>query len=149
MALACKDFFQGKGHPRFKARGQDHPRFTIPNGLGIKGNHLRVPNVGLMELRHPGRNSYPVGKPTKVSVVNEAGKGHATVCYKVGISSRLEPPLVAAMDRNCGQVAVAYSDGTRENHPQSKLGIVHVKLKHAQRKLSRQKQGAGRRGRTS
>ncbi|KKZ15432.1 MAG: hypothetical protein TH68_00370 [Candidatus Synechococcus spongiarum 142] len=54
MALACKAFFQGKGHPRFKARGRDHPRFTIPDGVRIKNNHLRVPNVGWVELRRHG-----------------------------------------------------------------------------------------------
>ncbi|KKZ15180.1 MAG: hypothetical protein TH68_01765 [Candidatus Synechococcus spongiarum 142] len=37
MALAFKAFFHGKGHPRFKARGRDHPRFTIPDGVRSKG----------------------------------------------------------------------------------------------------------------
>jgi len=80
MALAFKAFFPGKGHPRFKARGRDPLRFTIPDGLGIKSNHLRVPNVGWVELRRHGGNPHPEGTPVKVSVVNEAGKGYATVC---------------------------------------------------------------------
>jgi len=51
------------------------------------------------------------------------------------------------MDRNCGQVAVAYSDGTRENHPLTQ-GWDLPRLKRAQRKLSRQKKGLRRRRRT-
>jgi len=104
--------------------------------------------VGWVELRCHGGNPHLEGTPVKVSVVNEAGKGYATACYKVGICPRPEPELVAAMDRNCGQVAVAYSDGTRENHLQPKVEIVDARLKRAQRKLSRQKQGSHRRGRT-
>ena len=148
MAQAFRAFFQGRGHPRFKVRGRDHPRFTVPDGVRIKGNHLSVPNVGWVKLRCHGGNPHPQGTPVKVSAVCEAGKGYATVCYKVEISPCPEPELVAAMDRNCGQVVVAYSDGTRENHPQPKVGIVHVRLKRAQRKLSRQKKGSRRRGRT-
>ncbi|KKZ11542.1 MAG: hypothetical protein TH68_08515 [Candidatus Synechococcus spongiarum 142] len=74
MAMACKAFFQGKGHPRFKARGRDHPRFTISDGVRIKGNHLRVPNVGWVELRCDGWNPYAEDQPVKVVVVFEADK---------------------------------------------------------------------------
>ena len=81
MALAFKAFFQGKGHPRFKARGWDHPRFTISDGVRIKGNHLRVPNVGWVELRRQGGNHYAEDQPVKVVVVFEAGKWYATICY--------------------------------------------------------------------
>jgi len=93
-----------------------------------------------------GGNPYAADQPVKVVVVFEAGKWYATVCYQVETSPRPEPPLVAAMDRNCGQIAVAYSDGTRESYPQPKVGIVHVRLKRAQRKLSQQKKGSRRRG---
>lgn len=65
LSLAFKDFFQGKGHPRFKARGRDKPRFTIPDGVRIKGDHLRIPGVGLVTLRRHGGNPYPEGSRSK------------------------------------------------------------------------------------
>ena len=74
LSLAFQGFFRGKGHPRFKARGRDQPRFTIPDVVKIQGEHLRTPGLGLVRLRRHGGNPYPKGKPVKASVVHECGK---------------------------------------------------------------------------
>lgn len=55
---------------------------------------------------------------------------------------------MAAMDRNCGQVAVAYSDGTSEIHRQPETKLLTTKLKRGQCKLVRQQKGSNRRHRT-
>ena len=52
------------------------------------------------------------------------------------------------MDRNCGQVAVAYSDGTHEIHRQPKTKSIAARIKRCQRKLKRQKKGSNRRSKT-
>ena len=52
------------------------------------------------------------------------------------------------MDRNCGQVAVAYSDGTSEIHRQPETKLLTTKLKRGQCKLVRQQKGSNRRHRT-
>ena len=97
--------------------------------------------------RHSG-NPYPEGKPVKDSVVHECGKWYATVCYKVELPPRAEPERVAAMDRNCGQVAAVYSDGTSEIHRQPDTTLLQIKLKRGQRKPGRQQKGSNRRHRT-
>ena len=52
------------------------------------------------------------------------------------------------MDRNCGQVAVVYSDGAREIHRQPETNLPATRLKRGQRKLARQQKGSKRRRRT-
>ncbi|MDE0647786.1 MAG: transposase, partial [Cyanobacteria bacterium MAG IRC4_bin_6] len=81
LSLAFQGVFRGKGHPRFKAKGRDKPRFTIPDKVKIKGDHIRIPGVGLLRLRRHNGNPYPEGRPVKDSVVHECGKWYATVCY--------------------------------------------------------------------
>ncbi|OOV35095.1 hypothetical protein BO91_00685 [Candidatus Synechococcus spongiarum LMB bulk10E] len=62
------------------------------------------PGIGLVGLRRHGGNPYPEGQPVKVDVVFEAGKWYAIVCYRVDRPPGPEPDMVAAMNRNCGQV---------------------------------------------
>ena len=121
---------------------------TIPDGMKIKEDHLSIPGLGLVRLRRHGGNPYPEDKPVKASVVHECGKWYATVCYKVELPPRVEPELTAAMDRNCGQVAVVYSDGTREIHRQPDTRLLQIRLKRARRKLAGQQKGSRRRHRT-
>ncbi|MYK07059.1 MAG: hypothetical protein F4040_05005, partial [Synechococcus sp. SB0670_bin_20] len=83
--------------------------------------------------RHNG-NPYPEGRPVKAAVVHGCGKWYAAVCYKVELPPRVEPERVAAMDRNCGQVAAVYSDGTSEIHRQPDTTLLQIKLKRGQRK---------------
>ena len=61
------------------------------------------------------------------------GKWYATVCYKVNLSPRAEPELVAAMDRNCGQVAVVYSDGAHDLHRRPGTRLLQTKLKRPEK----------------
>ena len=148
LSLAFQAFFRGKGYPRFKARGRDQPRFTIPDGVKIQGEHLRIPGLGLLRLQRHGGNPYPEGKPVKASVAHECGKGYATACYKVEISTRAGPEPVAAMDRNRGQVAVVYGDGAHDIHRRPDTRLLQIKLKRDQRKLARQQKDSRRRHRT-
>ena len=148
LSLAFQGFFRGKGHPRFKARGRDQPRFTIPDKGKIKGDRLSIPGVGLLRLRRHSGNPYPEGRPVKAAVVHECGKWYATVCYKVDLPPSAEPERVAAMDCNCRQVAVVYSDGTSEIRRQPDTTLLQIKLKRGQRKPGRQQKGSNRRQRT-
>ena len=52
------------------------------------------------------------------------------------------------MDRNCGQVAVAYSNGAHEIHRQPETKTLTTRLKRSQRKLARQQKGSNRRNKT-
>jgi len=134
--------------PRFKAGGRDKPRFTIPAGCGIKGDHLRLSVIGLVGLRRHGGNPLPEGQPVKVDVVFEVGKWYATVCYKVDRPPGPEPDMVAAMNRNCGQVAAVYSDGNPRYTGKPQPKVEHTGLKRAQRKQARLKKVSNRRHRT-
>ena len=116
--------------------------------MRIKGEHLRIPGLGRFRLRRRGGNPYPDGNPVKIPVIHECGKWYARVCCKVEPSPRPQPELVTAMDRNCGQVAVVYSDGSHHIHRRTEAKLVQTRLKQAQRQLARQKKGSNRCNRT-
>ena len=121
LSLAFQAFFRGKGHSPFKARGPGQPRLTISDGVRIKGDHLSIPGLGLVRLRHGG-HSYPEGKPVKASMIHGRGTWYATVCYKVDLPLRAVPERLAAMgtvpvdrwpwSRACGQIGI-YCDARR------------------------------------
>ena len=141
-------YFFKVAEPRFKARGRDKTRFTIPDGVKIQGDHLGIHGLGLVRLRRNGGNPYPDGKAGKASVIHECGTWYATVCYRVDQQPRGEPERVAALDRNCGQVAVVYSDGSREIHRPPAAQLLTTTVKRARRKLAGQQKGSNPRHRT-
>ncbi|SAY38574.1 hypothetical protein FLM9_470 [Candidatus Synechococcus spongiarum] len=85
LSLAFQAFFSSKGHLRLKARGRDQPRFTIPDGVKIQGEHLRIPGLGLVRRQRHGGNPYPTQGMTRSAQGTVASPGR-NVQQKAGLN---------------------------------------------------------------
>ncbi len=85
----------------------------MPNGFKIKGNRLRIPKMGWVNLRRRGGKVYPDQKAIRVTVKLVKEKRYAVVLYRLEAQKVRDNGVVCGVDRNGrGMIAVAYSDDT-------------------------------------
>ena len=101
-----------------------------------------------MRIRRRGGNPYPDGKPVKAVIRKIAGKWYVTVCYAVEAEERSDNGILAGVDMNVGQVAVATSAGEAGIIPVPDTGDLDTKIGRSQRRLARQRKGSRRRMKT-
>ena len=149
QADAWKAFFRGEAEPpRFRSTYGTTPSFTIPDTVRISGAMITVPRTGPMRIRRRGGNPYPDGKPVKAVIRKIAGKWYVTVCYAVEAEERSDNGILAGVDMNVGQVAVATSAGEAGIIPVPDTGDLDTKIGRSQRRLARQRKGSRRRMKT-
>lgn len=127
--------------PRFKARHQSEPAFTIPDNVKIRDGRLHVPKVGWLRLG-PLR-LYADCQPRTVRVRREAHGGqpkwYAYICYAVPVDHPdiVQPAADGALglDRNVGQATD--SNGTVYEMPDTDQ--MDAKIARKQRELSRKR----------
>ncbi len=135
LAEAYKRLFDGAGHPRWKRKFKDIPRFTVPDRIKIKGKKIYIPKVGWVRLT--GKNPYAGYKPKQATFKYKAGKWYVSILYEVPETRAARPdnPIhPVGIDRNVGQVAL--STGVMYGLP----GLLELdaKLRRLQKKLARQ-----------
>ena len=119
---------------RFRSRSRT-------GSVRVADDGLAVPNVGWLSLRRRGGNPYPDGTPVQAVVVREGKRWHATVCSRVNQEHTVHNGHAIGGDRNVGQVAD--SDGRIHRMPDR--GLLEIRVKRHQRKLSKKKKGSRRR----
>ncbi len=135
LAEAYKRFFDGAGHPDWKRKFEDTPKFTVSDKIKIKGKKIYIPKIGWVRLT--GKNPYAAYKPKQATFKYEAGNWYVSILYEVS-DPRLDRPNKSVnpvgIDRNVGQVAL--STGIMYELPS--LLKLDAKLRRLQRKLSKQ-----------
>ncbi len=81
LAEAYKRFFNGAGHPGWKRKFKDTPKFTVPDNIKIKGKKIYIPKVGWVRLT--GKNPYTEYKPKQATFKYEAGNWYVSILYEV------------------------------------------------------------------
>ncbi len=136
LAAAYKKFFDtGAGHPDWKRKFKDMPRFTVPDRIKIKGKKIYIPKIGCVRLT--GKNPYADYKPKQATFKYEAGNWYVSILYEVPDPRPVRPAKhidPVGIDRNVGQVAL--STGVMYELP----GLVELdaKMRRLQRQLARQ-----------
>ncbi len=136
LAEAYKRFFDSDaGHPDWKRKFKDTPRFTVPSNIKIKGKKIYIPKIGW--VRWTGKNPYAGCKPKQATFKYKAGNWYVSILYEVPDPRPVrsaKPINPVGIDRNVGQVAL--STGTMYELPE--LLELDTKLRRLQRKLARQ-----------
>ncbi len=134
LAEAYKKFFKaGAGHPDWKRKFKDTPRFTVPDK--IKGKKIYIPKIGWVRLT--GENPYANCTPKQATFKYEAGNWYVSILYEVPDprpDRPASPVNPVGIDRNVGQVALS----TGDMYELPKLLKPDAKLRRLQRKLSKQ-----------
>jgi len=145
LGKAMIGFWNGRSErPTFK-RKSDKASFYVPNGKGyIKGNRVHITNIGNVKLRENVRFQ---GKPMSYTVSTVAGEWYVSVLVDLTEPLKVSSSKsIVGVDVGIQNIAVA-SDGTVLQNPRY-LTKQQKKLKHYQRKLSRQVKGSRRRDAT-
>ncbi len=135
LAEAYKRLFNGAGHPGWKRKFKDTPRFTVPDKIKIKGKKIYIPKVGWVRLT--GKNPYAGCKPKQATFKYKAGKWYVSILYEVSETRAARPdnPIhPVGLDRNVGQVALS----TGDMYELPGLLELDAKLHRLQKKLARQ-----------
>ena len=153
LSVAYKNMFKGNGgFPKFKGRRGDDSFFYDFSGskkaMGLLADGvLNIPRIGEVRIRRRGEDPYRGCKPKTVRIKQELGKWYAYVCYEITIPKVMDKDLKTAigMDMNVANQC-AMSNGEMVHLPA--LDKYEARRKRYQRRLSRQKKGSKRRGRT-
>ncbi len=136
LAEAYKRFFEsGAGHPDWKRKFKDTPKFTVPDKIKIKGKKIYIPKIGWVRLT--GKNPYADYTPKQATFKYEAGNWYVSILYEVPDPrpARLVMPIhPVGIDRNVGQVTLS----TDVMYELPSLLKLDAKLRRLQRKLSKQ-----------
>ncbi|MYC62678.1 MAG: transposase [Caldilineaceae bacterium SB0661_bin_34] len=128
-----------QGFPRRKGFGVKCDGFTIPDGVRMDGERLRIPKAGWVRL--DGSGQYLGCDAKQVRIIREGTedrpKWYAIVSYHVTPDRLKQPAWTGALgvDRNVGQATD--SDGVVYESPDDSL--IDTKIKRKQRELSRKK----------
>ena len=128
-----------QGFPRRKGFGVKCDGFTIPDGVRMDGERLRIPKAGWVRL--DGSGQYWGCDAKQVRIIREGTedrpKWYAIVSYHVTPDRLKQPAWTGALgvDRNVGQATD--SDGVVYESPDDSL--IDTKIKRKQRELSRKK----------
>ena len=131
-----------KGFPKYKKKFDRDDGFTIPDGVRMDGDRLRIPKVGWVRLE--GGGLYRGCKAKQVRILKEDTEDHpkwyAYVFYEVPVDQLKQPAWTGAIgvDRNAGQA----TDSNNKVYAVPDDPKLDAKIKRKQRKLSR-KQGWG------
>ncbi len=135
LAEAYKRFFDGAGHPGWKRKFKDTPRFTVPQDISIKGKKIYIPKIGWVRLT--GKNPYADCKPKQATFKYEAGNWYVSILYEVPDPRPVRPTRPVnpiGIDRNVGQVALS----TGDMYELPSLLKLDARLRRLQKKLARQ-----------
>ncbi len=137
LAEAYKQFFKAGagGHPDWKRKFKDTPRFTVPDRIKIKGKKIYIPKIGWVRLT--GKNPYAGYQPKQATFKYESGNWYVSILYEVPDPRPQRPTTPVkpvGIDRNVGQVALS----TGDMYELPKLLELDAKLRRLQKKLARQ-----------
>ena len=144
LGTSFKNFFRyNTKYPKKHKRSQGIS-FQLGNATcSIKGNRLRLPNIGYVKLRETPRFQ---GKVTGYTVRLIASHWYVTVAFDCPDVPKEAPESVVGIDVGLQHPAVA-SDGTVLQLPIEKLQKLEAKRRRAQRALSRSKRNSNARER--
>jgi len=136
---AYREFLRGKrGYPRFKASKRWRSlEFTYGNGATVRGEKLRVHNVGEIKVRW--YRPIPDGKPKALTILRKPSGWYMIIQMQVEIEPRSAKGPAVGIDVGLKH-ALALSDGTLIDSPKYLRASLR-KLRVEQRALSRKKRG--------
>ena len=107
------------GFPRFKSKGASRESFTIPGDVKIQNKRLRIPKLGWVrmnrkaESRTQGADPWDGGAARTAVVYREGEKWYVSVLWEVADPDWHWPGGVCGVDRNTGNIAVAWDGKTK------------------------------------
>ena len=128
---AFKDFFaKEKGFPRFKKKGR-HDSFRQPQSVYVKGQHVSIPGIGLIQFR---KSRDVVGKIKNATISKRGGRWYVSIQTE----REVDEPKHASKSEIGIDVGIkafaALSDGTLYESLNS-FRKLEEELRQAQRKL--------------
>ncbi|UVI33642.1 transposase [Paenibacillus spongiae] len=149
LKTAFRNFFRDKhmGYPKFKSRKNPVQSYTTNNQKGTvriaaDGKHVRIPKLG--EIRIKLHRQIPDGHEIKSATIsrNSNGKYHISILTEYTADAEHTIPRrekVLGLDYSSKALYIDHT-GTSANSPRY-LRQMEVRLKRAQRVLSRRKKG--------
>ncbi|WP_018142367.1 RNA-guided endonuclease InsQ/TnpB family protein, partial [Alloscardovia criceti] len=139
VAQAYRNFFSGKGFPRFKKKGSKES-FTIASGMYIKDrSHLHIPRIGKVHLLEPVDIE---GRVTSITVSHKAGYWFASVLFHVDKddTERFSVHDVIGVDLGIFHL-MTLSTGEMIDNPLD-IPRIRRKTQRLQRSVSKKKKGS-------
>ena len=153
LSVAFKNKFNGiGGFPKFKGRRGDDSFVYDFTGTkkameDLSKNVLNIPRVGKVTIRRRGGDPYRGCTPKAIRIKQECGKWYAYLCYEITIPKVMDKDLKMAIGIDMNVVnQCAMSNG--EIVKSLSVEKYEARRKRYQRRLSHQKKGSKRRGRT-
>lgn len=145
LADAYAAFFRGqRSHPTFNSKHARQDGFTIPGGVQVRAQELRVPRIGWLRMK--GSNLYAHGQPRQARIRKEGTrvwpKWYVYLTYEVPADSVRVGAAVGTLglDRNVGQV----TDSDGDVYCMTHLSRLEAKVARKQRQRARKRKGSVR-----
>ena len=149
LKTAFRNFFRDKrmGYPKFKSRKNPVQSYTTNNQKGTVriaegGKHVRIPKLGCIRIKL--HRQIPNGQTIKSATISRSasGKYHISILTTYRADVELvtpHPEKVLGLDYSSPELYVDHT-GASADYPKY-LRLMEVRLKRAQRTLSRRKKG--------